>query len=81
MAPVATVPVEQAQGALRVLYDSATARAGKVFQILQVQSLNVPALCASTDLYLAAMHGPSGLSRREREIPATLVSWMNDCFY
>jgi len=56
-------------------------RAGKVFNILKAQSLNPSALRASMDLYLAVMHGPAGLSRVEREMLATVVSWANHCFY
>ncbi len=32
-------------------------------------------------LYTATMHAPSGLSRAEREMLATVVSRANDCFY
>jgi alkylhydroperoxidase family enzyme len=46
-----------------------------------VQSLNPAALAASMQLYLASMHGPSGLSRADREMLATVVSWANHCFY
>ena len=59
----------------------AVARAGKVFNILKIQSLNPQTLRASMDLYLATMKGPSGLSRAEREMLGTIVSWANHCFY
>ena len=32
-------------------------------------------------MYRATMFGPSGLSRAEREMLATVVSWANHCFY
>lgn len=70
-----------ATGRLRELYDAAIARAGRVFQILQVQSPNPRALETSLELYKALMHGPSPLSRRQRELIAVVVSRANDCHY
>ena len=61
--------------------DAAEERAGKVFNILKVQSLNPAALTASMQMYRTTMFGPSGLSRAEREMMATVVSWANHCFY
>lgn len=75
------VEPEEASGELKVEYHKAVRRAGKVYNILKVQSLNPQALHASMQMYLAAMHGPSGLSRAEREVLATVVSWANHCFY
>lgn len=81
MAWIKTVEPGDATGELKTEYDKAVRRAGKVFNILKVQSLNPPVLSASMGLYLAAMHGPSGLTRAEREMLATVVSWANHCFY
>jgi uncharacterized peroxidase-related enzyme len=75
------VEPEEATGELKDEYDRAVRRAGKVFNVLKVQSLNPSALCASMQMYLAAMWGPSGLTRAEREMLGTVVSWANDCFY
>jgi alkylhydroperoxidase family enzyme len=72
---------EAAGGELKAEYEQALQRAGKVFNILKIQSLNPPVLHASMQMYLATMYGPSGLSRAEREMLATVVSWANDCFY
>jgi uncharacterized peroxidase-related enzyme len=72
---------DDASGELKAEYDKAVERAGKVFNILKIQSLNPQTLRASTDLYLAAMKAPSGLSRAEREMLGTVVSWANHCFY
>lgn len=71
----------EASGRLRELYDAAVARAGRVFQILQVQSANPRVLETSLELYKALMHGPSPLSRRQRELIAVVVSRANDCHY
>ena len=74
-------PPERAQGRLKSLYDAAVKRAGRVFHIVSVQSLNPPVLEASMRLYQAAVLGPSPLSRAERELIAVVVSKTNDCFY
>lgn len=81
MAWIKMIEPADATGELKIEYDKAVCRAGKVFNILKVQSLNPAALRASMGMYLATMHGPSGLSRAEREMMATVVSWANHCFY
>ena len=81
MAWIKMIEPEEATGQLKAEYEEAVRRAGKVFNILKVQSLNAPALHASMQLYLATMYGPSGLSRAERELLATVVSYVNRCFY
>jgi alkylhydroperoxidase family enzyme len=81
MAYLEMIEPEEASGLLQAEYDAAIKRAGKVFNILKVQSLNASVLRAGMQLYLATMYGPSGLSRAEREMLATVVSQVNDCFY
>ncbi len=82
MAWIRTIPPEGASGILRTLYDVAVSRAGKVFQILRIQSLQPRVLEVSTQLYLELMHSPEGsLIRYQREMIATAVSRANDCFY
>lgn len=81
MAWIKTVEPSDATAELKAEYDKAQVRAGKVFNVLKVQSLNARTLRASMDLYLATMYGESGLSRAEREMLATVVSWANHCFY
>ena len=75
------VEPEQADGPLKAEYEQAVRRAGKVFKILKLQSLNPRTLQASTKVYLATMHAPSELTRAERELLATVVSQVNNCFY
>lgn len=81
MAWIKMMEPADATGELKDEYDKAVRRAGKVFNILKVQSLNPATLRASLHLYLTTMHGPSGLSRAEREMLATVVSRANRCFY
>ena len=81
MAWIGTVPEGAAEGELRSHYDAAVRRAGKVFAIVRLMSPNPGVLEASLGLYLAVMFGPSPLSRRQREMLATVVSAANGCHY
>lgn len=63
------------------IYVAAMARAGKVYEILKVQSLEPRILDAWLRLYTAVMFGPSGLTRVERELVGTVVSRTNGCGY
>jgi alkylhydroperoxidase family enzyme len=81
MAHIRTVSPGDAEGPLAAIYAAAVQRAGRVFNILRLQSLNPAALDASMRMYLAVMHGPSPLTRVERESIAVTVSRVNECFY
>ena len=75
------IEVEEATGELRVEYDAAIGRAGKVFQIVKAMSLRPPVLRSAMGLYRDVMFGRSELSRAERELLAVVVSCTNDCHY
>ena len=75
------IDVDEADGLLKEEYEAAIERAGKVFNILKAMSLNPPVLKASMELYEAIMFGPSGLSRKERELLATVTSAEQACRY
>ena len=81
MAWIRTVPPQEAQGALRVAYEAAVKRAGRVYQIVRAMSLAPAVLDASMGLYLALMHGRGSLSRRQRELLAVVTSGVNRCHY
>lgn len=81
MAWIRTVEPEEATGLLKKEYDAATRRAGKVFNVVKLFSLNPPAMQGTIALYRAIMFGRSDLSRAEREMIATVVSRENDCHY
>jgi alkylhydroperoxidase family enzyme len=82
MAWIRAVDAAEARGLLKIIYDAAARRAGKVFGILRIQSLRPRVLHASTRLYLELMHSRSGaLSRARREMIATVVSRANACDY
>jgi alkylhydroperoxidase family enzyme len=71
----------EAEGPLREDYDAAIERAGKVFNILKAMSLRPGVLRASMALYREVMFGESGLSRKERELLATVASAEQGCRY
>lgn len=82
MAWIRTVAPPEATGLLRTLYDAAVARAGKVFNVVRLQSLRPRVLRASTQLYVELMRSPEGaLTRARREMIATVVSRANGCHY
>ena len=81
MAWIRTIGPRDATGRLGREYARGVKRAGKVFQILQIQSLRPNTLIASMRLYVAAVHGSSGLSSFEREMLSLVVSRVNECFY
>ena len=82
MAFLRTVAPAEATGPLAAIYRAAVERAGKVFQILQVQSLEPRTLQASMGLYLATTTDPrSPLPRWFRELLAVRVSRLNHCVY
>jgi uncharacterized peroxidase-related enzyme len=72
---------DEADGLLKDEYDAAVERAGKVFNIVKAMSLNPRVLQASMKLYNEIMFGESGLSRRERELLATVTSAELSCHY
>lgn len=79
---IRTISPAEATGRLRRLYEQAIDRAGKVFQVIQIQGLRPNTLAASTRLYSEVMHSEdSPLSRAQREMIATAVSRANDCHY
>ena len=81
MSWISEIPREQATGLLRRELDAAVRRSGRVWNIVQVMSLNAPVLKATLGQYAAIMFGPSPLSRVQRELLATVVSAEVGCFY
>ena len=81
MAHIRLIPPEEASGSLAEEYEVATARAGKVYNIVRSMSLRPAVLRRSMELYKAIMFEPSGLTREERELLATVVSATNECHY
>ena len=78
---IRTVPYEDATGLLKQEYDAAIKRAGRIFNIVSLQSLRPRAMRASVRLYAELMHAPSGLTRAQREAIAVVASKAQGCHY
>lgn len=81
MPHIRTVAPDEATGLLAREYDAAIRRAGRVYNVIGIQSLNPPVLKASIGLYQALMLAPGPLDRATREMLATVTSRALDCFY
>jgi len=75
------VPISEATGLLKREFDKAIKRAGRVWHIVHIMSLNPPVLKKSMEMYGAVMHGRSPLSRVQREMLATVVAAERKCRY
>lgn len=75
------VPIEEADGLLKQQFDEAIKRAGRVWNIVHVMSLNPAALRDNIRLYITLMMGESPLSRTQRELLATVTSAEMECHY
>ena len=75
------IAIDEATGLLKKLFEQAIKRAGRLWHIVHIMSLNPRLLDASMKFYGAAMMGASPLSRVQREMLATVVSRENGCHY
>ena len=75
------IPIAEAAGLLKEEFDKALKRAGRVWHIVHIMSLNPRALRDSIAFYATIMMGESPLSRVQREMLATVVSAELHCFY
>jgi alkylhydroperoxidase family enzyme len=75
------VPIDEATGRLREHFDAAMRRAGRVWNIVHIMSLNPRVLESSMRLYIDVMKGRSPLTRAQRELLATVVSSELNCHY
>lgn len=79
---IETIGEAAAKGLLSRIYEAARKRAGKVFNIVSVQSQQPAVLRASLELYTRIMHAEDEpLTRAQREMIATAVSRANRCEY
>ncbi len=78
---IKTVPYEDATGLLKDEYDAAIKRAGRIFNIVSLQSLRPRTMRASIRLCAELMHAPSGLTRTQREAIAVVASKTQGCHY
>lgn len=78
---IRTIGLDAATGFLKQQLDAAVERAGRVWNIVGIMSLNPRVLRTSMDFYAAVMYGRSPLSRGQRELLAVVVSRTNRCRY
>ena len=75
------IPIGEATGLLKQEFDKAIKRAGRVWHIVHIQSLNPKAMRDSIAFYVTIMMGESPLTRGQREMLATVVSAELHCYY
>ena len=78
---IETIEPDDSDGELREVYDEAALRAGRVYNVVRLSSLNPAALREWLGTYKQLMFGDSPLARYEREMIATVVSVENSCHY
>ena len=81
MAYIETIHEGNASGELAALYQRVGNPDGTVDNVMKVHGLNPESLRTHFEMYVAALHKPSPLSRAEREMVATEVSRLNGCEY
>lgn len=72
---------DETRGVARREYDAAQRRAGRIWNIVSIQSQLPDAMRDSMRLYSTIMYGPSPLTRAQREMMAVLTSQVNECHY
>jgi alkylhydroperoxidase family enzyme len=73
--------LEEASGLLKRQLNAAIKRAGRIWNIVQVMSINEMTLKDSIKFYQTVMMGESPLTRSQREMLAVVVSVVNNCHY
>jgi len=81
MSFIKTIAVPEAEGPLKAIYDQAIERAGGVAEIIKIMSLDANVCRASLAMYLQTLMTENVLDRATRELLATVVSNVNDCYY
>lgn len=79
---IRTIPPAEATGLLKRIYGDAVRRAGRIWNIVSIMSIQPRTMQAAVErLYATIMYGESGLSRAQREMIAVVVSAANSCHY
>lgn len=75
------IPSAEATGLLKEEFDKALKRAGRIWHIVHIMSVNPRAMRDSIAFYATIMMGESPLTRVQRELLATVVSAELHCTY
>ncbi|HEY6635028.1 MAG TPA: carboxymuconolactone decarboxylase family protein [Acidimicrobiia bacterium] len=81
MPHVHVLTYDETSGVARQEYDSAMRRAGRIWNIVSIQSQLPEVMRDSMKIYQSIMYGPSPLTRAQREMMAVVTSQANDCHY
>ena len=81
MAYISQVSEADATGVLQRVYAAGKARAGGVANIIKVMSLDGRSVQGSMQFYVTLMKTDNALDAARREMLATVVSNINECYY
>ena len=81
MAFIKLFKFEDSTGLLKKEYEKGIRRAGRIWNVLTIQSQTPEILRDSMRLYNSTMWGDSKLSRFDRELLAVVTSIANECEY
>ncbi|MBT8484624.1 MAG: peroxidase-related enzyme [Phycisphaerales bacterium] len=81
MAYIRTIEPDDATPELAELYRRVANRDGTIDNVMRIHGLNPESLRTHFDMYAAALHRPSPLTRVEREMVAVVISRLNGCTY
>lgn len=81
MPHVHVLEYDETTGIARREYDTALRRAGRIWNIVSIQSQLPEVMRDSMRIYQSIMFGPSPLSRAQREMMAVVTSQANECHY
>jgi len=81
MAHIHVLTYDETSGVARREYDAAQRRAGRIWNIVSIQSQLPEVMRDSMKIYQSIMYGPSPLTRAQREMMAVVTSQANDCHY
>jgi alkylhydroperoxidase family enzyme len=72
---------EESSGLLKKEYEKGLRRAGRIWNVLTIQSQTPEILRDSMRLYNSTMYGNVDISRFDRELLAVVTSVANECEY
>ena len=81
MSWIEMISFDDSEGDLRERFEPLQYAEGKIDHIMQIHSLLPPTMTSHSKFYRDIMYGRSDLSRKERELAATVVSIANECHY
>jgi len=81
MTYIKVIQHNEAEGALKEIYDNLVETRGQLAEVHKIQSLNPKSIVNHMDLYMTIMFGKSPLKRYQREMIAVIVSVSNNCEY